>query len=131
MAVDNSGEYLAAYATLGSITNNSTAIDLAQRTAKAAIQTTQWNNDQGVLIDGNGPVNESSDGVEFRAVLIRDLHLAYDYFTDDQLKADIIQYVNIQYWALTQLDSDSGSMPVNFGRNWSGVYELSTGPAQR
>ena len=113
------------------MTNNATAIELAQRSTVAALQTQKWNDDQGVLNEGNGDVTKSDDGVEFKAILIRDLHRAYPYFSDEQLKADILQFINIQYWALTQLDSDSKTQPVNYGRNWTGDYVLATGPSQK
>jgi hypothetical protein len=64
-------------------------------------------------------------------VLVRALYRSYPYCKDAGLKAAIVEYVNIQYYGLTQLDADSKTQPVEYGRNWAGpAYQGSTAHAQ-
>ncbi len=127
--VDNAGLYIAAYATLGNLTKNSTATSLAQRTAITSMTTSTWNNPQGIIFEGTGNVTASEDGIGFKAILIRYLHTAYQFFDEDVQDA-IRQYIDIQYCALVNDDSNDPEMPVEYGRNWTGVYEVATGQTQ-
>lgn len=125
----NAGLYIAAYATLGNLTSNSTAIGLAQRTAIASMTTGIWNNQQGVITEGQGNVTEGNDGIGFKAILIRYLHAAFPFFSQEVQEA-ITQYINIQYWALVSLDSNNPDIPVEYGRNWTGGFQVATGQSQ-
>lgn len=115
---DNAGLYIAGYSLLGSLTGNDTAIGLAARTARESINTPQWNNDQGIIKEGAGSPGRD-DGIGFKAVLIRSLLNSYRFF-DKSLQTAIIDYVNIQYYAVTQLNSDDSKKPTSYGRNWAG-----------
>ena len=116
---DNTGLYIAAYAQLGATAKNTTAIELAERTIKAAIQTTQWNTPSGFIKEGAGDPAQDDDGVGFKAILIRYLRQAHRYVSKDVQEA-IVDYINIQYYAITQLASNDPSHPVEYGRNWTG-----------
>lgn len=129
--VDNAGLYIATYALLGSLTSNATATALAERTAKQSMIHPDWHADSGVIKEGGGPAGDSNDGIGFKSVLVRGLYRSWEYFWDEQLKHAIREYINIQYYGLTQLASDNQKQPVNFGRTWSGPkFELSTSHAQ-
>ena len=90
--------------------------------------TTAWNSDNGIISEGNGDPSAQTNVQGFKAILIRYLHQAYPYLTDSDTKQAIIDYVNIQYYGLSQLDSDSQSQPVNYGRNWTGPGYENTNP---
>ena len=124
---DNAALYLAAYADLGNYTCNSTALALAKDTAIASMTTSVWNNAEGIITQGVGSNLTSNDfPIIFGDVLIRYLHQYFDYF-DAEVQKAIIQYVNIQYYAITQLDSNSRTHPKLYGRNWTGPgYVLAT-----
>ena len=62
--------------------------------------------------------------------MIRYLQKSAPWLGDDELVQVITEYVNIQYYALTQLDSDSKTKPVRYGRNWEGPYSMSSDHAQ-
>lgn len=126
MIRDNAGLYVAAYADLGNHTNNATAISLAQATAIAAMVTPDWNTPSGIIFEGNG-YNSRKElfGMSFRSVLIRFLHQSYAY-VDADTQAAILQYINIQYYAITQLDSNDPAKPTKYGRNWTGEYKDTT-----
>jgi len=129
--VDNSGLYIAAYAELGHLTKNATATSLAQRVAIASMNTPIWNTASGINKEGAGDEAASDDSIGFKSIMIRYLHKAYPWFTDEAVKAAVVQYINIQYWALTQLGSDSSTHPIRYGRNWTGpAFNLSSEHAQ-
>jgi len=128
---DNAGLYIAIYAELGHLTKNSTATGLAERTAKAAMSTGQWNTASGIIKEGEGTATGSDDVMGFKSIMIRYLAKVYPWLADEGIKAAIVQYINIQYWALTTLDSDSSTHPVKYGRNWNGpAYTVSSVHAQ-
>lgn len=123
----NSAFYFAAYADLGNYTNNMTAISLGQDAAIAAMTTSEWNDNRGIITAGVGKTL-NSNGFKLTAgpALIRYLHQSYQYF-DADTQAAIIQYINIQYYAITQLDSNSPTAPQMYGRNWTGpAYEIAS-----
>jgi predicted alpha-1,6-mannanase (GH76 family) len=123
--------YIAIYAELGHLTQNSTATGLAERTAKAAMTTGQWHTDKGVIKEGEGDAAVSDDGIGFKSIMIRYLAKVHPWLADEGVKAAIVQYINIQYWALTTLASNSATHPVQYGRNWNGpAYTVSTVHAQ-
>ena len=122
--------YIATYAQLGYIKNDTAATASAKAAIDAALHTPLWNDPKGIIKEGKGDVTKSDDGIGFKSIMIRYLNRASEWITDDDLKAAIQQYINIQYYALTQLDSDSKSHPVNYGRNWEGPYNVSTIHAQ-
>lgn len=62
--------------------------------------------------------------------MIRYLQKVAPWLADDELVGAITEYVNIQYYALTQLDSNSPTRPVRYGRNWEGPYSMSSDHAQ-
>lgn len=128
---DNTGLYIALYAELGLVTKNSTATQLAERSVIAAMTTKNWNTAKGINKEGEGPVGSSDNIIGFKSIMIRYLAKAYSWFADVDVKAAILQYVNIQYWAMTTRASDSQSHPVNYGRNWTGpAYSVSSVHAQ-
>lgn len=129
-SADNTGLYISTYALLSSLTSNTTALTLAERTIKEALVTPGWHNKNGIIKEGAGPAAESNDGIGFRSVLIRGLYRSFGYLKDEQLKAAVLEYINIQYYGLTQSASDSKMVPVNYGRTWAGPFELSTSHAQ-
>lgn len=119
------------YAGLGHLTGNATATSLAEKTAIAAMTNDVWNNPQGIIREGEGSPRESDDSIGFKSILIRYLTKAHPWLSDEKVKAAIVQYINIQYWALTTLDSDSPSHPIRYGRNWTGpAYNVSSEHAQ-
>lgn len=123
---DNAGLYVAAYADLGNYTSNATAISLAQDTAIAAMVTSNWNTPSGIIFEGDGyNVTKERFGMAFRSALIRFLHQSYAY-VDADTQAAILQYINIQYYAITQLDSNNPISPDEYGRNWTGEYKDAT-----
>lgn len=126
MIRDNAGLYVAAYADLGNYTNNATAISLAQATAIAAMVTSDWNTLSGIIFEGDGH-NSTKEGfgMTLRSALIRFLHESYAY-VDADTQAAILQYINVQYYAITQLDSDDPAKPEKYGRNWTGEYKDAT-----
>ena len=131
MGVDNVGLYIASYAILGSLTNNDTAIQLSEQSAVAAMNTYVWNTPQGINKESDGESANSDDSIGFRAILIRYLHKAHPYLQDQSVKDAIVRYINIQYWALTQLSSDDINQPIRYGRNWTGpAFNISTEHAQ-
>lgn len=89
--------------------------------------TSIWNDEQGIITQAVG-YNPTSTNftLTFGPVLIRYLDRSYDFF-DKHMQRAILDYVNIQYWAITQLDSNSKTDPTLYGRNWTGpAYELAT-----
>lgn len=122
---DNAALYISTYAQLGYATKNSTATRLAEKAALTAMDTTRWNDPTGIIKEGQGDAMKDDDGVGFKAILIRALHTAYPWVSS-QVQANTVQYLNIQYYAITQLDSDSKTKPTNYGRNWLGPYVAST-----
>ena len=88
-----------------------------------------WNNEQGIITEGQGNVTGVDDGISFRAVLIRHLHTGFPFFSQEVQEA-ILQYINIQYWAIVTLDSNNPNMPIEYGRNWTGGFEVATGRSQ-
>ena len=63
--------------------------------------------------------------------MIRYLQKAYYWIKDEDIKAAIVQYINIQYYALTHFAADSDTMPIRYGRNWTGpAFNLSSQHAQ-
>lgn len=90
-----------------------------------------WNDPQGIIKEGEGSATASDDSIGFKSILIRYLTKAHPWLTDEDVKAAIVQYINIQYWALTTLSSDSPSHPIRYGRNWTGpAYNVSSEHAQ-
>ena len=79
-----------------------------------------WDTPDGVIKEAEGDPTQAGDGVGFKAILIRYLQRAYPWLNDESLKAAIVDFVNIQYWSLTQFDSNSPSQPLEYGRNWTG-----------
>jgi hypothetical protein len=128
--LDNAGLYIETYALLSALTSNATALGLAERTIKQSLLTQQWNAKTGVIKEGGGPAAEQNDNIGFKSVLIRALYRSYAYLQDEQLKAAVLEYINIQYYGLTQLASDSKTRPITYGRTWTGPYELSTSHTQ-
>ena len=124
---DNTGIYLAAYADLGNYTNNSTALAIARDTAISAMTSDEFNDSRGILKKGVGSnLTAPSWFITNSPELVRFLQNAYPYF-DADLQGAIVQYTNIQYWAITQLDSDSKTAPLLYGRNWTGpAFEIAT-----
>jgi hypothetical protein len=84
------------------------------------MNTGQWNTAKGINKEGEGPVDESENIIGFKSIMFRYLAKAHPWLADEGVKSAILQYINIQYWALTSRASDSPSHPVNFGRNWTG-----------
>lgn len=123
--------YIAIYAELGHLTGNSTATGLAERTAKAAMSSGQWNTAGGVIKEGEGTATGSDDVMGFKSIMIRCLAKVHPWLADEGIKAAIVQYINIQYWALTTLASNPPTHPVQYGRNWNGpAYTVSSVHAQ-
>ncbi|ORX35268.1 glycosyl hydrolase family 76-domain-containing protein [Kockovaella imperatae] len=122
----NAALYLGAYGVLGHITSNQTALDIAKQVAITSMNTPVWNTDQGVIFEGAGNVTQGNDAIGFKSVLIRNLHRISQWMDSDVQEA-IRQYVNIQYWSLVNNDSNNPNMPIQYGRNWTGTYEVSTG----
>ena len=90
-----------------------------------------WNNPQGIIKEGEGSATASDDSIGFKSILIRYLTKAHPWLADEDVKAAIVRYINIQYWALATLDSDSPSHPIRYGRNWTGpAYNVSSEHAQ-
>lgn len=79
-----------------------------------------WNTPSGVMKEGEGNPKETNDVVEFKAILTRYLLKAYPWLEDQHLKAAIVKFVNVQYWGMVTLDSDSAEHPITYGRNWTG-----------
>lgn len=128
---DNQALYIALYAQLGHLTNNQTATDLAKRAIEKSLASgAPWNNAQGVIKEGKGDETKSDDGIGFKSILIRYLQKSVPWLQDDELTDAIKEYANIQYYALSQLDSDNKNHPLKFGRNWEGPYKVSTDHAQ-
>jgi hypothetical protein len=122
--------YIAVYAGLGHLTNNATATHLAERTAIAAMTTDVWNTAEGIIKEAEGPATASDDAIGFKSIMIRYLAKAHPWLNDENVKAAILRYINIQYWALTTLDSDSPT-PIRYGRNWTGpAFNVSSEHAQ-
>lgn len=94
--------------------------------AIASMNTPIWNTPQGVIFEGNGNVTQGDDSIGFKSVLIRNLHRVSQWM-DQEVQEAILQYVNIQYWSLVNNDSNNPMMPVEYGRNWTGTFELATG----
>ena len=125
--IDNQGLYLATYASLGKLTNNATAISKANDAiAKAIESTAPWNNDNGIIKEGSGDAMKTDDGIGFKSIMIRYLHKAALLIDQPDLTDAIREYVNIQYYGLSQLASDDPDHPVQYGRNWLGPYVPST-----
>jgi len=82
--------------------------------------TKQWNTDKSIIKEGDGSPTGVDNVIAFKPILIRYLAKAYPWLQDEGVKAAILQYINIQYWALTTRAADSSSHPVNYGRNWTG-----------
>lgn len=113
------------------MTNNQTAIDIAKDAIKVALSSAApWNSDNGIISEGKGDVTQSDDGIGFKSITIRYLVKVMPWIDDEELTQAIKDYVAIQYYALTQLDSDSKENPVQYGRNWQGPYSISTRHAQ-
>jgi hypothetical protein len=128
---DNTGLYIAVYAGLGHFTGNSTATSLAERTAIAAMNTDAWNTPEGIIDEAEGSATASDDAIGFKSILIRYLTKAHPWLSDENVKAAIVRYINIQYWALTTLSSDAASHPIRYGRNWTGpAFNVSSQHAQ-
>ena len=128
---DNQALYIALNAQLGYLTHNSTATELAAVAIKKALApNAPWNNAQGIIKEGRGDVSESDDGIGFKSILIRYLQKSVPWIQDAELATAITEYVNIQYYALSQLDSDYMTHPRKFGRNWEGPFSVSTDHAQ-
>jgi predicted alpha-1,6-mannanase (GH76 family) len=128
---DNQALYIALYAELGHLTSNTTATDLAKDAIKKAFAASApWNNAQGIIKEGKGNETVSDDAIGFKSILIRYLQKSIPWLQDDDLTNAITEYVNIQYYALSQLDSDDKNKPLQFGRNWEGPYSSSTDHAQ-
>ena len=72
---------------------------------------------------------EGNDNITFKSILIRALYDSFNYFGDEELKNAVREYINIQYYGVTQLGSDNPAAPVNYGRNWVGPYAASTAHA--
>ena len=124
--LDNTALYIYAYANIGNFTTNPTYLQNARAAAIAAMSTTAWNTDQGIIKEADGANATAQDfDISFPPVLINYLRRSSEYFTSD-LQEAILQYINIQYYALTQLDSDNPNAPLRYGRNWTGKYETST-----
>lgn len=118
----NAGLYIGAQAKLGYLTNDTSAIEKAAKTARASISdTASWNSANGISQEADSQSSPTGDGIEFQAVLVRNLRLAYPYFSSD-LQKDILQYINIQYYGITQLDSDSKTAPKLYSQRWTGPY---------
>jgi len=112
LTIDNIALYIATYAELGYLTSNSTAIQLAETAIVAAMNTPQWNNNQGIIKEGEGDAIGENDAIGFKSVLIRYLTKAYPWISDNDIKAAILQYINIQYYALVNLASDDKYAPI-------------------
>lgn len=98
---------------------------------KAALSpSAPWNNDKGIIREAAGDVEKSDDGIGFKSIMIRYLRPAAALVGDEELSTAVKEYINIQYYALTQLDSDSQTKPVRYGRNWEGPYTMSSEHAQ-
>ena len=80
----------------------------------------------GIIKEADGLNATAADfDISFPPVLINYLRRASQYFSSD-LQAAITQYINIQYYGLTQLDSNNPEAPLTYGRNWTGSYVSST-----
>jgi hypothetical protein len=121
--------YIATYAILGQIKSDQSFLDLATRTAKAAMAA-RWHTPEGIIKEGQGPALEGGDSVMWKPILVRSLAKAAPIL-GGQIQRAIRQYLNIQYWGASQHDADSGSKPVWFGRNWQGPYEGHTDQTQK
>ena len=123
--------YIALYAELGHLTGNTTATQLAERAAISAMTTDVWNTPEGVIDEAEGSATASDDAIGFKSIMIRYLVKAHPWLSDETVKAAIVQYINIQYWALTTLDSDSAKHPIRYSRNWTGpAFNVSSEHAQ-
>lgn len=128
---DNQGLYIAVYAELGHLTGNATATRLAQEaTRKALLPSAPWNNAKGIIKEAKGDIEKSDDGIGFKSIMIRYLQKSAPWLNSKELVSAIREYINIQYYALTQLDSDSKTSPVRYGRNWEGPFSMSSEHAQ-
>ena len=127
---DNAGLYIGAYALMGHLESDSSALDLAKRTAIASMQTSApWNADNGVNKEGQGPDHSNDNSIWFRPILMRGLMTAHPYMPVD-VQAAIVQYINIQYYSLVNNDSNDPKAPVQFGRYWPGPFSVSTSQSQ-
>lgn len=128
---DNQGLYFAVYAELGFLTSNDTATRIAKDAISVALSSeAPWNSDNGIISEGKGDATKSDDGIGFKSIMIRYLNRVLPWLDDSKIAEAMREYVNIQYYALSQLDSDDKTAPVRFGRNWQGPYTVSTRHAQ-
>ena len=124
--LDNQGLYFATYAALGRLTGNATATEIAKESIKKGISSAPWNTKSGWIDEGSGDAAQTNDAIEFKAIMIRYLHRTVGWFNDRELTEAVTGFINIQYYALTQRDSDNKDHPVRYGRNWPGPYAKST-----
>jgi hypothetical protein len=90
-----------------------------------------WNTAEGIINEAEGSATASDDAIGFKSILIRYLAKAHPWLSDEGVKAAIVQYINIQYWALTTLSSDAATHPIRYGRNWTGpAFNVSSQHAQ-
>ena len=69
--------------------------------------TSEWNDALGITKQAVGSnLTSTNFTLTFGPVLIRYLDRSYDYFDADMQHA-ILDYINLQYWAITQLDTKS------------------------
>ena len=128
---DNIALYLGIYAEIGYLTNNATATSLAEKAIVAAMNTYTWNTPQGIINESEGPDSESNDAIGFKSIMLRYMHKAYYWISDEDIKSAIVQYVNIQYYAMTHFAADSAVSPIRYTRNWTGpAFNISSQHAQ-
>jgi len=111
----NQGLYIRAYARLGSLSFAPNATQMAKATTAAyyAMNTTLWNNAQGLItgtfryrntfalislrtLEDTGPTLGDDDGIGFKSVMIRALSGLHTLTQDAQVQADILRYINLQ-----------------------------------
>lgn len=123
--IDNTGNYLGAYAIVGNMTNNVTASDIASNGFLAVLNSNRVNSGHGIMQEGAATFTGPFGLAGLQSIIIRRFNQLFGLFTNSVQQA-MLQYANIQYWALTQCDSDSPSQPNIYGPYWTGPYDVST-----
>ncbi|KAE9399367.1 endo-1,6-alpha-mannosidase [Gymnopus androsaceus JB14] len=118
----NSGKALEGLSVLKDVTGNTAWTDLMTNIAAAAIKSSAWQGDNGIITEGASPTS-NNDGVGFKAVFIRGLDEVSVRSSDNSaLQILIHSYNDVQYNALLELAAKGTS----YSSAWAGPPQAFT-----
>lgn len=109
--------YLGALVSLFRASGDARVLAEAQQVAFAAMETPYWTDGNGTITDGRGMAG-NSDGAGFRSVLVRALVRLYQATADDDVRAEVRGFVNVNF-NLLYTRARAGD---DFDVNWFGPF---------